>query len=145
MTGIDFTAMFEMEKIGVTNNAKLNPSKPALITEDEIITFAQLEARTNSLANGLLDLGINAGDRVAVLMHNSSGILETLAAAGKIGVTPIALNYRFKKGEISHIINDSESNVLIYGQEFDPVVQQTKPLIEVSDITLIQVGGTPPA
>jgi len=82
-----------------------------LITDDEVITYKELDRDTNALANALLKIGIVPGDRISILFHNSPEILKSWIAAGKIGVTPIAINYRFKADELSYIINDSESRL----------------------------------
>ncbi len=139
----DYLSKFDAEKLGVANHAKRNPDKPALIIDDLIITFEELERNTNALANGLLQYGIKAGDRVAVLMDNSPEIIETWSAAAKIGVTPIALNYRFKEDELAYIVNNSESKVLIYGHKFTAIVEAARPRFTVPSLSYICAGGPP--
>ena len=107
---MDFTNKFDLERIGITNNAERQPDKPALIMNDVKVTFRELNKETNALANALLELGIMPGDRISMLFYNSPEILKTWTAAGKISVTPIALNYRFKADELAFIINDSQSS-----------------------------------
>ncbi len=139
----DFLSMFDIERLGVSNHARRNPDKPALIMNDKTITFKELDRSTNTLANGLLSYGLKPGDRVAVLMHNSPEIMETLGAAGKIGVTPIAMNYRFKEEELAYIINDSESKVLIYGQKFQEIVDKAKSKLTVPSLSYVCAGESP--
>lgn len=91
---IDFTKKFDPDRLGIATHARRSPERPALIMNDVVVTYKELDARTNALANALLQLGIEPGDRIAVLLHNSPEILQAWSSAGKIAVTPIALNYR---------------------------------------------------
>jgi acyl-CoA synthetase (AMP-forming)/AMP-acid ligase II len=139
---LDFTTKFDSEKLGIPNHARRKPDIPALIMNDTAVTFKELDRDTNILANALLQLGIRPGDRISILMHNSPEVLKAWTAAGKIGVTPIALNYRFKEDELAYIINDSESELLIYGQAFQEVVDKAKPRLTVRSLQYICSGGS---
>jgi len=124
---LDYTKNFDPDMIGVINHAKRNPDRPALIMNNITITYQELDKQTNALANAFLQLGLNPGDRISVLMHNCPELLVAWSASGKIGVTPIAINYRFKKDELSYIINDSGSRVLMYGAEFEELIRAAEP------------------
>ncbi len=139
---IDFMKKFDPERIGVARHAQRTPDRPALIMDNDVTTFKELDRDTNALANGFLQLGIEPGDRICILMHNRPEILVAWSASGKIGVTPIALNYRFKENEIAYIINDSGSKALIYSQEFEETVEAAKPLLTVPAIKYICLGGS---
>ena len=139
---IDFMEKFDSERIGIATHAQRNPDRSALIMNDETVTYRELDSRTNALANTLLNLGIEPGDRISILMHNSPELLLGWGAAGKIGVTPIAMNYRFKEDELAYIINDSESKALIYAHEFDEVVAAARSKILTSSFRYIRSGGT---
>ena len=137
---IDFTENFDMERIGLANQARINPDRPALIMNDEVITYLEFDRLTNALGNVLLGLGVEPGDRAAILFHNSPRIMAAWAAVGKIAAIPIALNYRFKEDELAYIINDSESKVLIYGHEFEGLVKAAKPKLTVPAMTFVRSG-----
>lgn len=140
---IDFVSKFDADRVGVANHARRIPEKVALLMNDIPLTFGELHAKSNRLANGLLQLGIQPGDRVSVLFHNSPEILLSWTAAGKISVTPIALNYRFKEEELAYIVNDSESRLLIYGEEFDGVVEGARDRFNDPSIFLVRAGHSP--
>ena len=55
------------------------PNREALVETDSgrRFTYAELNSRTNRLANGLLDAGIKAGDRIGILLMNCSEFVET--------------------------------------------------------------------
>ncbi len=139
---IDFAKKFDPDRIGITANAKRTPDRVALVMGDAVVTFGELDRKTNALANALLQLGIKPGDRISILLHNSPEILQAWSAAGKASITPIALNYRFKEDELAYIINDSGSKALIYGHEFETVVEATRPKLDVPHIIYICLGGS---
>ena len=62
------------------------PDKNAIIFEDQRITYRELNRRVNRIANGLLRLGLQQGDRVAVLLHNGPEFIEIYFACAKSGV-----------------------------------------------------------
>ena len=140
---IDFVSKFDKERLGITNQAKRTPEKPALIMGERVVTYEELDRKTNALANALINLGLSPGDRLAILMHNSPEILMTWSTAGKMAAIPIALNYRFKEEELAYIINDSEAKLFIYGEEFDALVQAAKPKLADPDLIYVRCGSRP--
>ncbi len=133
----DYTKMFDVEKLGIEKNAKINPDKAALIMGDRIITYRELDKKGNSLANSLIRMGIKRGDRISLLIHNCPEFILAWSAAGKIGATPIGINYHFKSDEVSYIVNDSNSKALIYEHDFQGVVSDTKSKIKTPDFLYI--------
>jgi fatty-acyl-CoA synthase len=89
------------------------PHKKALIFQDRSLTYVQLEAESNRLANALLDLGIERYDRVAILAHNTIHHVLTWLACCKVGAVYLAINYLLKGKDISYCLNHSESKVFI--------------------------------
>ncbi len=137
---IDFVKKFDPERVGITTNARRTPDRAALVMDDRVVTFGELDRKTNALANVILQLGVGPGDRISILMHNSPEIMQAWGAAGKAAITPIALNYRFKEDELAYIINDSESKLLIYGEEFEEVVTATRSRLTVPLLKYICLG-----
>jgi fatty-acyl-CoA synthase/long-chain acyl-CoA synthetase len=141
---MDFTKKFDLERIGIAKIAERQPDKPALIMNEVKVTFRKLNEETNALAHAFLEMAITPGDRICMLFYNSPEIMKTWTAAGKISVTPIALNYRFKADELAFIINDSQSRLLIYSAEFDAVVEAAKPKFTDTSVRFIRWGKEPP-
>jgi fatty-acyl-CoA synthase len=92
---------------------RLYPEKEAVVCGDQRMTYGELAARVWRLAHGLLNLGIGQNDRVAVLNDNTHEYLEIYFAAAHLGIVLVPLNYRLSTRELSGILNDSESRVLI--------------------------------
>jgi acyl-CoA synthetase (AMP-forming)/AMP-acid ligase II len=99
-------------------NVRKFPHKEAVIFEDTRYTFSQLNARVNSLANGLMGIGVKKGDRVAILANNCLQYMEIYLAVAKAGMVIVPLNYRLVSKELSYLLNNSEANTLIIGSEY---------------------------
>ena len=69
---IDFDAMNRLPTLSdaVATHATLTPNKLAARDSRRAVTFAELNQRAQQLAEGLLEIGLHAGDRVAVLAYN---------------------------------------------------------------------------
>jgi acyl-CoA synthetase (AMP-forming)/AMP-acid ligase II len=70
----------------VKTNAESFPDMPFLNFYDEIVTYGDLDDRTNSFANYLLEQGLRTGDAISLMMVNSPEFFYTLLGAQKIGV-----------------------------------------------------------
>ena len=64
----------------------------AIVFEDKKYTFSQLSERVNRLANALLALGINKGDKIATLLPNCLDLLEVYWASAKIGAVVVPMS-----------------------------------------------------
>jgi acyl-CoA synthetase (AMP-forming)/AMP-acid ligase II len=89
------------------------PDNPCLTCGDETTTYGELEKLANQLANGLLALGIEKGQRVAILGENSLEHLQLFLAAGKIGAVSVSLNYRLAPAELAFILQDANARALL--------------------------------
>ncbi|MHB1217511.1 MAG: class I adenylate-forming enzyme family protein [Alphaproteobacteria bacterium] len=94
------------------------PDKEALIYGPHRITYAQLEERTNRVANGLRALGVGEGDHVAVLVKNDHRFVETMLGALRAGATVTPTTTRAHLSTLAHIIQDSKAKVLFASADF---------------------------
>lgn len=99
----------------VTKHALRNPDRPALISGEsgEVSTYAQLETRTNQLADALSRIGIERGDRVAMLTLNSVAMMEIYVAVAKLGAISVPVNFRLSAPEVRYVLADSGATVLL--------------------------------
>ncbi len=81
-------------------------------------SFAELNGRANRFAHCALELGIEKGDRVAILMMNSIEFVEAFLGLGKIGAVVVPLNWRLVPDELTYIINNCAARMLVFGEEF---------------------------
>lgn len=94
------------------------PDETAMIDESGSLTWAEMDARTNRLIHGLRELGLETGDRLALLSGNRHEYLEVNSAAFNGGWVLVPVNWHLTAEEIAYILSDSGSRVLVADPEF---------------------------
>jgi long-chain acyl-CoA synthetase len=107
----------------LTNSARRFPDRPAVTWGEHVVTYAELDRRTNALANGLSALGVAKGDRVGVLMRNRPEMLEAMFACFKAGFCLVPLNSRFTADEVRYHVSDPGAVAVLTDAEGGPLVR----------------------
>ena len=107
--------------------AMIVPDRHAIVFDDRRMTFGELADRVSRLANGLADLGVGAGDRVAVMQVNCNEHIESYFATAKLDAIFVPINFRARSEELSFMLNDSGVKAIILGQRYQDMVRQVKP------------------
>jgi long-chain acyl-CoA synthetase len=94
----------------------------AVISGEETRSYAEIDDRSNRLANALLALGLKKGDRVATLLENSVRCVEVDFALAKAGLVRVSLNPRSTVSDAGYILADSEAAAFIFGDGFSAIV-----------------------
>jgi len=108
---------------GYLGAAARYPDAPAVIDELGELSFAEVHARTNSLARGLAANGIAEGDGVAVMCRNHRWFVEASIACAKLGAHAVYLNTAFARPQVTEVVQRESPVAVIYDQEFEPLVQ----------------------
>lgn len=127
----------------LTKRAFLTPGREAYVDSHTSVrlTYDDLNARANRIANALLDAGIEKGERVGLLLMNSAEFMESYFALAKIGAVVVPLNWRLVADELEFILKDSGTRRLIFDTEFVDVVAELHSRGEKTDIRQwLQVG-----
>ena len=103
-------------------HAATTPDAPAYILGDRTVTYAELDERSNRVAQGLRAAGVGAGDRVAILDKNCLEYFEVLFGAAKLNAVLVAVNWRLAPPEAAFIVNDAAAKVLVVGEELVPLL-----------------------
>ena len=106
--------------------ATYTPNKVALVSSASTQTYAQLWSRVCRLSSVLAELGLAPGDRIALLMQNSSRYLEVYQAAALMGAAVVPLNFRFTASEIEYVVNHSGARMLLFDDAFAETVQSLR-------------------
>ncbi len=128
----------------VTKWATLMPQKRAIIFEDRVFTYKELNDRINQTAQMLQELGVGKGDRVGVLLHNTYQIVEVFFALGKIGAILVPLNTRLVSSELAYIIKDSGADVLVFGEAFTKALEPLSASLPIKEGGYLCLGNVPP-
>ena len=111
--------------------SKLFPNKTALIFEDRSFTYQKLNLMANRMANGLKELGVKKGDRVALFLPNIPEFIIAYLSTLKLGAIAVSLNVMLKSCEVRFILNDCTAKVLITTEELSQQVpEQNLPALE---------------
>ncbi|HYC55000.1 MAG TPA: AMP-binding protein [Candidatus Binatia bacterium] len=91
-----------------------HPDKPAYILADtgEVVTYGQLDARSNQCAQMLWSLGLRPGDGIAIMMENHVRFLEICWAAQRSGLYYTAISSRLTPAEVAYIVGDCAAKVM---------------------------------
>ncbi|MHC5081679.1 MAG: class I adenylate-forming enzyme family protein [Planctomycetota bacterium] len=126
-------------------NAILYPDKMGTGDQVRKMTFSQWNERSCRLANALLGLGLQKGDRFAVLAFNCVEWMEIYAAAAKAGLVVVPIMFRLAPPEIEYIVNHSESKAFLVAKEFVEMVGGIRKNLEVAEGNFIHLLGDTPA
>jgi long-chain acyl-CoA synthetase len=96
-------------------HAATDPQRPAFIMAQTgaVVTYGELEVRTNRLAHLLRASGLSPHDHYAIFMENSPRYLETCGAGERAGLYYTCINSYLTAEELAHIVNNSEAKILI--------------------------------
>ena len=91
--------------------------KDYLIYGDERISYAQAHVEVNCFASYLSDLGVEHGDRVAILMRNYPEWVLTYWAVASLGAIAVGMNAWWTGPEIEFAVDDCEPKVIVCDQD----------------------------
>jgi len=121
----------------VDRAAREAPDRTALTDHRREVTFAELAAETNAVANAFEDLGIEAGDRVALYLPNSVTFVAAYFGAMKRGAIPFPINMRFKGHEIEYVLEDAGAVAVVTAGQFEDAIAD----LDVSTLEHLVVGN----
>ena len=103
----------------LTQRACLSPDLEAFVepATNTRVTYRELNSRINRCASAMATLGLQPGDRIALLMQNCLEFLDLFYGAAKLGIVVVPLNTRLTPSELSFILSDSGTKALFYGAE----------------------------
>jgi acyl-CoA synthetase (AMP-forming)/AMP-acid ligase II len=108
----------------IRHHAVRRPRAVALRHGKRELTYAELDARSNRLAQALLARGVSAGTRVLYLDRSAPEVVELLFAASKVGAVLVPLNWRLAEPELGAVVTDAQARLLIAGPSYRAVAQR---------------------
>ena len=111
------------------------PDRLAFVDGDVRLDYRGLGDRVTRLANALTGLGLEKGDRVAILDRNSLRCAEAYYACALAGLTFMPLNSRLAAPELEYIFNDSDARALLLSEPFVGLHEEIRskaPSLEIS-------------
>jgi fatty-acyl-CoA synthase len=102
--------------------AELQPNKTALIFEEQTISYKALCRRADRTSCWLQSIGIEKGDRVAVMLSNCPEFIDLFLACSRLGAIFVPINFRITAAELDYFITNCRPRLFIYGDNVAEVV-----------------------
>ncbi|WP_375383335.1 long-chain-fatty-acid--CoA ligase [uncultured Sphingomonas sp.] len=128
---------------GLHRTAQLHPDRLATIFGDRRRRWSEIIDRVGRLAHGLVALGIERGDRVAVVALNSDLYLEVYYAVAWVGAVIVPGNTRWSMPEHIFAMQDSGASFLFIGGNFANIVEPILQNVAVSATIFMEEGEVP--
>jgi fatty-acyl-CoA synthase len=116
-----------------------HPDTVALIDEEGPLTYGEVNARTNTLANALAERGVTKGDKVAIMCRNSRYFVEASVAVSKLGADLVYLNTGFAGPQLAEVSAREGVVALIYDREFESLLSGVKGIERFDDRALAEM------
>jgi acyl-CoA synthetase (AMP-forming)/AMP-acid ligase II len=100
--------------------AASSPDREYLIFQDRTFTFREVDRRSRQIAQGFHSLGLQKGDKVALILGNSPEFIFIWWALLRIGAVMVPINPKLGDKEITYIINHSEANTVVLEEASRP-------------------------
>lgn len=117
------------------HHAKTHPDKPAytMAASGEVVTFRQLEERSNQIAHALRAAGCNPGDTIGLFADNSPRYFEICWAAQRAGLYFVCMSSRLTAPEVQYLVEDSGARLFIASQSKRAIAQDVKTLTSLAE------------
>ncbi len=102
----------------VAFHARRQPDDVAIRCADREVTYAQLHSESNRTASALRGVGLGKAARVAYLGKESEHYYDVLFGCAKSGTVLVPINWRLTAAEVSHVLRDSDTEILFVEREF---------------------------
>lgn len=126
----------------IEDKARQYPDHVVFQFRDDPITLGEFNEAINKTANGLLSLGVNHGDKVAIMLPNCPEFLYTWFALNRIGACEVPINVALKGQGLSYQMTQSDCVALVADTQYlDRLEGVTDDLPEVRNIAFISSDG----
>ena len=128
-----------------SHHALTHPDRAAFVMagSGESVTYSQLDARSNQTAHLFRDLGLKAGDVIAILMENHARFFEIAWGAQRAGLYYTCISSKLSAGEIDYIMEDCGAQVLIASPGIGAVLDELPPLLGQTRLYMVDQARAP--
>jgi fatty-acyl-CoA synthase len=128
--------------LGSAARAIENPDETAIVDEIGTLTFAATHRRSNALARGLAEIGIEEGDGVAIMCRNHRYFVEAVMACSKLGANALLLNTAFSGPQLAEVMERESTVALVYDEEFAELLAEKAEEEDVRRVVAWSEDGT---
>jgi fatty-acyl-CoA synthase len=114
----------------------------AIVSGGLRLTYNQFGQRVNRWANLMRSLGVEKGDRVAIISQNDHRMMDGFFGAPLIGAIYMPINFRLIAGDFEYILNHAEAKILIVEDWLAPVIEEIRPRLKSVEQFIVIANGT---
>jgi len=103
--------------------SEMHPKRPAIIFEGNTFSYSDLHRRANQSSCWLQSIGIEKGDRVAVMLHNCPEFIELYLACSRLGAIFVPINFRVAGPELEYFLRSCRPRLFVFGIQFEEIVR----------------------
>jgi fatty-acyl-CoA synthase len=105
----------------IRDRARVTPERTAIVFGDRLVTYQELDERSDARAADFAVRGLERGDRLATLTGSSPEHVEVFFACAKAGLVLLPLNWRLARPELEYQLDDAEPKLLLVEAGVEPV------------------------
>ena len=102
-------------------SAREHPGHTMVVAGGNKQSYAQVDARSSALAAAMSELGLGAGDRVAIILPNRSEWIVALVACAKLGATVVPVNPRLNYHKLKYQLRHAEVSAAFTAEQYDGI------------------------
>ena len=129
----------------LARHARFRPEHLAVVCGARRLTFAQHYAAVNRLSNALLGLGLEKGDKVAIILPNCVELLEAYRACAQLGLVSVPLSPLLRGPGLVTLLRDSETSAVIAGATMIDALDEARTQLSSIDAANYILVGAPDA
>jgi len=126
----------------VATHARTQPHKIGVRDSRRALNYAQWDERASRLANALLGLGLQKGDRVALLAYNAIEWWEIYAGLARAGLVAVPINFRLAGPEVAYIVQHAQARAAIVQDELRAVIDGIRAELPIAPERYVHFGGS---
>lgn len=116
------------------SRAQMMGDKIGFVHGDLSISFGEMNNRSNAFASFLKEIGLQQGDKIAILCKNNEDVIAGFFGAAKLGIITVMVNWRLQAAELQYILEHSDAKLLIHDEVFTGVVKELEKLVDMECI-----------
>src|SRR5215510_6771525 len=116
--------------------------REAIVSGDLRLTYNQFGRRVNRWANLMRSLGVEKGDRVAIISQNDHRMMDGFFGAPLIGAVYMPINFRLIASDFEYILNHAEAKILIVEDWLAPTIEEIRPRLQTVQRFIVTSDGT---
>jgi long-chain acyl-CoA synthetase len=125
-------------------SARKYPDRACTIFKGAVVTYKEMNAITDAIAAGLVDMGVKKGDRVGIFMPNTPQFVMAYFGILKAGGVVVATNPLYTPPEIEHQANDAGIEVMFVMTNFYKTIKKAQPNTKIKKLIVTNLKETLP-